>query len=44
MLFDDKSGIVYLKGTVPYFQVYPVPTYPERSNLSAMMARPALQI
>ena len=23
MLFDDKSGILYLKGTVPYFQVYP---------------------
>jgi hypothetical protein len=23
MLFDSKSGIVYLKGTVPYFQVYP---------------------
>lgn len=23
MLFDDKSGIVYLKGTVPYFHVYP---------------------
>ena len=23
MLFDDKSGIVYLKGTVPYFQIYP---------------------
>jgi hypothetical protein len=23
MLFDDKSGIVYLKGTVPFFQVYP---------------------
>jgi hypothetical protein len=23
LLFDDKSGIVYLKGTVPYFQVYP---------------------
>jgi len=23
MLFDEKSGIVYLKGTVPYFQVYP---------------------
>ncbi|HWX36010.1 MAG TPA: hypothetical protein VNZ53_52415 [Steroidobacteraceae bacterium] len=23
MLFDGKSGIVYLKGTVPYFQVYP---------------------
>jgi hypothetical protein len=23
MLFDDKSGIVYLKGTVPYFRVYP---------------------
>jgi hypothetical protein len=23
MLFDDRSGIVYLKGTVPYFQVYP---------------------
>lgn len=23
MLFDDSSGIVYLKGTVPYFQVYP---------------------
>lgn len=22
-MFDDKSGIVYLKGTVPYFQVYP---------------------
>lgn len=23
MLFDAKSGIVYLKGTVPYFHVYP---------------------
>jgi hypothetical protein len=23
MLFDGKSGIVYLKGTVPYFKVYP---------------------
>jgi hypothetical protein len=23
MLFDGKAGIVYLKGTVPYFQVYP---------------------
>jgi hypothetical protein len=23
MLFDERSGIVYLKGTVPYFQVYP---------------------
>ncbi|GGG87369.1 argonaute/piwi family protein [Edaphobacter dinghuensis] len=23
LLFDDASGIVYLKGTVPYFQVYP---------------------
>jgi hypothetical protein len=23
MLFEGKSGIVYLKGTVPYFQVYP---------------------
>jgi hypothetical protein len=23
MLFDGKSGIVYLMGTVPYFQVYP---------------------
>ena len=23
MLFDEKSGIFYLKGTVPYFQVYP---------------------
>jgi hypothetical protein len=23
MLFDHKSGIVYLKGTVPYFKVYP---------------------
>jgi hypothetical protein len=23
MLFDEKSGIVYLKGAVPYFQVYP---------------------
>lgn len=23
LLFDGKSGIVYLKGTVPYFQVYP---------------------
>ena len=23
MLFDEKSGIVYLKGTVPYFRVYP---------------------
>jgi hypothetical protein len=23
ILFDDKSGIVYLKGTVPYFNVYP---------------------
>jgi hypothetical protein len=23
MLFDDLAGIVYLKGTVPYFQIYP---------------------
>lgn len=23
MLFDRQAGIVYLKGTVPYFQVYP---------------------
>lgn len=23
LLFDNKSGIVYLKGTVPYFHVYP---------------------
>ncbi len=23
MLLDSKSGIVYLKGSVPYFQVYP---------------------
>jgi hypothetical protein len=23
LLFDDKSGILYLKGAVPYFQVYP---------------------
>src|ERR1700730_11755108 len=23
LLFDGKSGIVYLKGTVPYFKVYP---------------------
>jgi len=23
MFFDGQSGIVYLKGTVPYFQVYP---------------------
>jgi len=23
LLFDEKSGIVYLKGTVPHFQVYP---------------------
>lgn len=23
LLFDNSSGIVYLKGTVPYFQVYP---------------------
>lgn len=23
LLFDDMSGIVYLKGTVPYFEVYP---------------------
>jgi hypothetical protein len=23
LLFDEKSGIVYLKGTVPFFQVYP---------------------
>jgi hypothetical protein len=23
MLFDEKSGIVYLKGTVPYFKIYP---------------------
>jgi hypothetical protein len=36
MLFDDKSGIVYLKGTVSYFQVIPVPSYPERANLYAM--------
>jgi hypothetical protein len=23
LLFDDTAGIVYLKGTVPYFEVYP---------------------
>ena len=23
MLFDERSGILYLKGTVPYFNVYP---------------------
>ena len=23
MLFDEKSGIVYPKGTVPYCQIYP---------------------
>jgi len=23
LLFDSKSGIVYLKGTVPYFKIYP---------------------
>ena len=23
LLFDDESGILYLKGTVPYFNVYP---------------------
>src|SRR5262249_32125648 len=23
LLFDDASGVVYLKGTVPYFEVYP---------------------
>lgn len=23
LLFDERSGILYLKGTVPYFQVYP---------------------
>ena len=23
LLFDDRSGMVYLKGTVPYFKVYP---------------------
>lgn len=23
LLFDDASGIIYLKGTVPYFEVYP---------------------
>jgi len=23
LLFDEKSGIVYLKGTVPFFNVYP---------------------
>ena len=23
LLFDDASGIVYLKGTVPYFEIYP---------------------
>jgi hypothetical protein len=23
LLFDDRSGLVYLKGTVPYFEVYP---------------------
>jgi hypothetical protein len=23
LLFDEKSGLVYLKGTVPYFEVYP---------------------
>jgi hypothetical protein len=30
MLFDDKSGIVYLKGTVPYFHVYPGAYVPAR--------------
>ena len=44
MLFDGKSGIVYLKGTSRTFKFTPVATYPERSSLSAMMARPALQI
>ena len=28
MLFDDKSGILSLKGTVPYFRVYPVAYIP----------------
>ena len=28
MLFDDRSGIVYLKGTVPCFQVYPAAYIP----------------
>jgi hypothetical protein len=23
LTFDDRSGIVYLKGTVPYFRTYP---------------------
>ena len=23
LLFDEKSGVVYLKGTVPFFHVYP---------------------
>ncbi len=44
MLFDGKSGIVYLKGTVPYFQVHPgayIPLYLVRSSLSERTERRA---
>jgi hypothetical protein len=35
MLFDEKSGIVYLKGTVPYFQVYPGAYIPRALEFSS---------
>lgn len=28
MMFDECSGMVYLKGTIPYFRVYPGPYVP----------------
>lgn len=28
LTFDDKGGLVYLKGTVPYFKMYPGPYVP----------------
>jgi hypothetical protein len=34
LLFDERSGIVYLKGTVPYFQVYPGAYIPRALELT----------
>ena len=34
VIFDETSGIVYLKGTVPYFQVYPGAYIPRALELT----------
>ena len=41
MLFDGKSGIVYLKGTVPYFHVYPGAYIPRALEFFERRGRPA---